>query len=221
MPLRVATFNIHHGEGLDRRIDLDRIARVIRSSGAEFVALQELDRGLERSGGEDQPADLSELLQMPVHFFPTFERSRGAYGIAIACADAEEPHFVHLPQVGDEEPRGAISTRWRDYSVIATHLSQHPAAREEQLSALMAKALEIAAPTLLMGDFNCGRSELRLLGRAGFRTASGWRRTTDRGSPRQIDHSLAGPGAQAEGAFTVGGGASDHRLLAADIAPDS
>src|SRR5687768_38666 len=42
--LPVMTFNIHHGVGLDGRLDLARVAAVIRASGAEVIALQEVDR---------------------------------------------------------------------------------------------------------------------------------------------------------------------------------
>ena len=56
MQLRVASFNIHHGVGLDGKLDLDRIAEVVRSTGAEVVGLQEVDRHLSvRSGWIDQP----------------------------------------------------------------------------------------------------------------------------------------------------------------------
>ena len=50
------TYNIHHGEGVDGRLDLERIADVIRSSGADVVFLQEVDRGTQRAGGVDQVA---------------------------------------------------------------------------------------------------------------------------------------------------------------------
>ncbi len=49
--VRVMTYNIQHGEGLDGRIDLVRTAQVIRRSEANVVALEEVDRGVKRSGG--------------------------------------------------------------------------------------------------------------------------------------------------------------------------
>ena len=215
--LRVATFNIHHGEGLDGRIDLARTAERIRSSGAELVALQELDRDLARSGRINQSTILTGLLDMQVHFFPTIERDAGSYGIGIACADPLTPRFVSLPRVGEEEPRGAITFRWRGCSVIATHLSPDPAARKAQILKLVAMASGSIPPVLVMGDLNCGRLGLRPFLSAGFRGAPGWPRTTERGLPRHIDHILGGPGAPIERSWTLGEGASDHRLLAAEI----
>ena len=47
--LRVLTYNIHHGEVADGKLDVGRIAKVILDSQADLVALQEVDRGVERS----------------------------------------------------------------------------------------------------------------------------------------------------------------------------
>lgn len=40
----VASYDIHHGVGVDDRLDLDRIAEQIRTSGADIIGLQEVDR---------------------------------------------------------------------------------------------------------------------------------------------------------------------------------
>jgi hypothetical protein len=37
--LRVLTYNIHHGEGVDGKFDLPRIAEVIKSASPDLVAL--------------------------------------------------------------------------------------------------------------------------------------------------------------------------------------
>jgi endonuclease/exonuclease/phosphatase family metal-dependent hydrolase len=174
---------------------------------------------MDRSGRVDQPASLSELLGMEVHFWPTLERGGGSYGIALAATDPIEPSFHPLPRGGTEEPRGAITASFRACSIVATHLSPVISARRDQLRALLELANGLPGPVLLMGDLNCGRFELRPLIRAGFALAPRWRRTTDRGLPRQIDHVLAGRGARVAAARTIGGGASDHRLLTATVTP--
>ena len=43
LSLRVVTYNIHHGVGVDGKLDLNRIAEVIRAAKADLVALQEVD----------------------------------------------------------------------------------------------------------------------------------------------------------------------------------
>ena len=40
--VKIATYNVHKCVGIDRRRSVDRVARVIRETGAEVVALQEL-----------------------------------------------------------------------------------------------------------------------------------------------------------------------------------
>lgn len=42
--LRIICFNIHHGEGIHGELDLARVSAVIRASGAQVAALQEVDR---------------------------------------------------------------------------------------------------------------------------------------------------------------------------------
>ncbi len=48
--LRVMTYNIHIGIGMDKKLDLQRIADVINRERPDLVGLQEVDRGV-RSGG--------------------------------------------------------------------------------------------------------------------------------------------------------------------------
>ncbi|MCY3003234.1 MAG: hypothetical protein NTV21_15650, partial [Planctomycetota bacterium] len=61
--LRVASYNIKHGEGLDGRVDLERTAAVLARFDADLIALQEVDVGVRRSGGVDQPHALAQQLE--------------------------------------------------------------------------------------------------------------------------------------------------------------
>src|SRR3954447_16208752 len=65
---RAMTYNIHHGEGLDRKIDLVRIAELIKRERADIVALQEVDKGVERTGRRDLPQELASLTGMTCVF---------------------------------------------------------------------------------------------------------------------------------------------------------
>ena len=62
--LRLATYNLLHGLDVRRggRLDLGAAAAGIRALSADVVALQEVDRGLDRTGGIDQLAWLAEEL---------------------------------------------------------------------------------------------------------------------------------------------------------------
>ena len=58
---RVMTYNIHHGEGLDGKVDVLRIAELIRREAADIVALQEVDKGVERTARRDLLEELAAL----------------------------------------------------------------------------------------------------------------------------------------------------------------
>jgi len=58
--VKFATYNIQYGRGRDGRFDLARIAAELR--GADVIALQEVERWWQRSGMQDQPAELARLL---------------------------------------------------------------------------------------------------------------------------------------------------------------
>jgi endonuclease/exonuclease/phosphatase family metal-dependent hydrolase len=61
---RVMTYNIHHGEGPDGKVDLGRIASAIKAEKADIVALQEVDRGTLRTRQRDLTAELAKLTGM-------------------------------------------------------------------------------------------------------------------------------------------------------------
>ena len=211
---RVATFNVHHCEGLDGRIDIERIAAVIEATSADLVALQELDRGMARSGRVDQPAELERRLGVPVSFHPTLERGGGEYGIAIATASGGPFEYHALPQIGDEEPRGYVIGPWRGLTVVATHLSLQAGPRDAQTAALVDVVAGIEGAFVLLGDLNQGPWTLRGAARGRFRVPL-WPRRTMARRWAQRDHIVAGGGARVGRRHVVGGPASDHYALAA------
>src|SRR5882724_9651944 len=66
--LRVMTYNIHVGVGMDKRLDLQRIADVINQEHPDLVGLQEVDRGVTRTQSVDEIAELARLTQMEYAF---------------------------------------------------------------------------------------------------------------------------------------------------------
>jgi endonuclease/exonuclease/phosphatase family metal-dependent hydrolase len=68
--VRVMSYNIHHAEGMDGKIDLNRIAKLIVENKVDLVALQEVDRGTERTHRIDMPAEFSRLTGMSNAFGP-------------------------------------------------------------------------------------------------------------------------------------------------------
>ena len=81
---RILAYNIKHGRGNDNQVDLHRTAEVIRRLHPDFVALQEVDYKVQRSGGIDQARELSLLTGLQHHAFGSFfDYQGGQYGMAV------------------------------------------------------------------------------------------------------------------------------------------
>jgi hypothetical protein len=72
LEIKVMTFNIHHGKGMDNRADLFRIAELIDKCDVDIVGLNEVDRHFsKRSLYEDQIGWLANQLDMDYAFSPS------------------------------------------------------------------------------------------------------------------------------------------------------
>ena len=215
-----ATFNIRHGRGGDGRVDLARVAHAIQGTGANLIALQELDRFQTRSGEVDQPAELERLTGFSFVFLPTVAREGREYGIALGHRDEpfEDLSSLDLPRLGPEEPRKAMVCRWRGLSIVATHLAVERAANVRQQEALTEAVASTLPTTVLLGDLNATRRRLDPLSSAGLRAPKIWRPSVD---PwwrfRRIDHVMAGPSLDVVRARAIATGASDHRPVAVSL----
>lgn len=161
--LRVLTYNIHHGEGTDGKLDLARTAAVIARAAPDVVALQEVDNQTTRSNGVDQAAELGRLTGMHAAFGKAMDHAGGGYGDAILSRFPLSEVRVHdLPTAPGSEPRCAIAARiqvgqdGRAFVIVSTHLEHARAPiRLLQAQALdQALAAAEARPAILAGDFN-------------------------------------------------------------------
>lgn len=102
-PLTVLSYNIHHGNPPSKPqgfIDLDTIMATIKASGAELIAIQELDSMTARSNRVYQLKVLAERLEMYYHFERTIPYEGGAYGIGILSKyPLEEIKAYQLPAI--------------------------------------------------------------------------------------------------------------------------
>ena len=158
---RVMTYNIHHGEGLDKKVDLARIAELIKAEKADLVALQEVDRGIARSGKQDVAGEIARLAGMQCVFSNNFSFSGGEYGNAILSRFpiVERDHKL-LKMVGSQEQRGwlkvVVDVHGRKLSFWNTHVD-HRKEEAERLASVedFKKWLkEETAPVIFCGDFN-------------------------------------------------------------------
>jgi len=163
---RIMTYNVHRCVGVDRRLDVDRIAAVIAEFEPDVVALQELDVGRARTRGMDQAHEIAERLEMTFHFNAAMKVEEELYGDAILTHRPERlVRKGPLPTIGGVpglEPRGAvwiaIDFDGVEVNVINTHLGLVP--REQRLQAAALTGPEWLGdprcqdPVILVGDFN-------------------------------------------------------------------
>lgn len=154
--ITIASYNTHGGVGRDGKFDPDRITRVIMETGADVIALQEVQNG---ATGFDMLAYLREHTGFEAIAGPTFVRKGADYGNGILTRfRILSTQKIDLC-VGRCEPRGAIDVELdcggAPMRVLATHLGLRPSERREQIQRLL-QALEQdrPLPTVLMGDIN-------------------------------------------------------------------
>ncbi|EMI15858.1 endonuclease/exonuclease/phosphatase family protein [Rhodopirellula maiorica SM1] len=162
--LRILSYNIHHAEGIDGRLDLQRIANVIREVKPDLVALQEVDQNVRRSQSVDQPAELARLTDMNVVFGANIPLQGGHYGNAVLSRFPIVKQTNHLlPNLADGEQRGYIEVTIEIPGVaeplrlMATHFDHRPDERErlESADAINARAKDQPQQiVLLAGDMN-------------------------------------------------------------------
>ena len=158
--IKVASYNIHKGVGLDRRRNPERVIEVLREIDADIVALQEADR---RFGAREGVLPLHLLAEhgdwQPVDFGMRAP-SMGWHGNVILIRKSlslVDRAALHLPSL---EPRGAVmaDVRTRDgiVRIVGMHLDLSGLWRRRQAAAIMAHVAScpIHYPNVLMGDLN-------------------------------------------------------------------
>ena len=165
MRLRVMTYNVHRCVGVDKRLNVERVAEVIDAMNPDVVCLQELDVRRMRTSNVDQAHRLGELLQMRSHFHPAMRIEEEEYGDAILTHLPERrvrvgslPEYKRVPGL---EPRGAVwiavDVGGVELQIINTHLGLIPREQHRQAAALLGDWMaEDAwkAPAILVGAMN-------------------------------------------------------------------
>lgn len=160
--LRVLTYNIHHAEGTDGKIDLARVAAVINGAKPDVAAIQEVDQGTARTARLDMPAELARLTGMQHAFARNIDWEGGGYGTLVLTRLPIKGNELHrLPSHYAGEQRGVqvVELGRGDDTVVfcGTHLDYRPEDHErlasvEKINAVVAPFGD--KPMLLAGDLN-------------------------------------------------------------------
>ena len=154
------TYNIHVGVGMDKKLDLARIARVINKQHPDLVGLQEVDRGVERTQRIDEIAELANLTKMDYAFAFNLKYQGGQYGVAILSKSPilATDHHLYL-NTREAERRGFIRAEVRIdgmlINFVTTHLDyQYEDGRVFEAQQLLAAMKDVKGPLIVVGDFN-------------------------------------------------------------------
>lgn len=157
--IRVATYNIHRGRGLDRRIRLERIIAVLATIDPDIVALQEvIGPGL---AGPGQAEHLGAALGMGWVMAPTRELRHHQFGNVVLSRFPIREHARLDLSWKTCEARGAqrvaidLGTH-RPLHVFNAHLGTALLERRYQAPRLAEWIHErhVAGPRIVLGDFN-------------------------------------------------------------------
>jgi len=151
--LRLTSYNIQHGEGLDGKIDHRRQARILRKAHTDVAAIQEVDSTTRRNGGLYSLEEIGRHAKMHSTFASAIKFQGGKYGIGILSK--KRPMSVRrIALPGREEPRMLLVAEFKHYVVACTHLSLTDEDRMASIPILIEEASRWQKPFVLMGDLN-------------------------------------------------------------------
>jgi endonuclease/exonuclease/phosphatase family metal-dependent hydrolase len=156
--LRVATYNIHRGRGLDGRTRLERIAAVLATIDADVVALQEVVGASPLKPG--QAAELGAALGMGWVMAPTKTLRTALFGNVVLSRFPVRHHQQYDLTWKTCEPRNCqrvdIAVDQFTLHLYNVHLGTSLMERRHQAAKLatLVHDRRIPSPKIVLGDFN-------------------------------------------------------------------
>lgn len=159
--LRVLSYNIHHGVGTDGKLNLGRIADVIKNANPDVVAVQEVDVMVPRSGNVDQAEELGRLTGMHVVFGKAIDLSGGAYGLAVLSKyPIKSTGKIMLPNISGGEQRILFSAKIEpdnglpEFTIVNTHFEYIQESIQIAQANTFIEQYGNTSPIILAGDLN-------------------------------------------------------------------
>jgi endonuclease/exonuclease/phosphatase family metal-dependent hydrolase len=231
--IRVMTYNIHVGVGMDKKLDLQRIADVINKERPDLVGLQEVDRGVARTERKDEIAELAAMTKMEYAFAPNLNYQGGHYGVAILSRFKINNIDHRMYQNKREsERRGMIRIEVKIdrklVNFVTTHLDyQFEDGRLFEAEQMLDFLRDVKGPLIVVGDLNDepGGSTYKLMMNqfddawvSSRQTANGWSYPADK-AVKRIDYIWLRKldGLKAKKSWVVETLASDHIPVVAEL----
>ena len=152
IPLKLMTYNIRHGAGMDDVLDLDRQAAVIIGANPDIVGLQEVDSCVKRSNRVPEATILGAKTGLHATFGGAIPLTGGKYGVAILSKKV--PISVHNTPLPGAEKRTLLVCEFEDYVFACTHLDLNEDSCLASLPIILEEAASWDKPFFICGDWN-------------------------------------------------------------------
>jgi len=148
----VLSFNVRSARGDAERPEyraehLETLVEMIDDLAPDAVLLQEIDRGVERSGRVDQFTFIAEGTGMDGRFAHTVDHQGGRFGIAVLTRHEIIGYDeVPLPRLDGKEPRALQHLRIRlaegsAVDLYNTHIDPRPGSRDRQIAIVLEQTI--------------------------------------------------------------------------------
>jgi len=158
--IRVLSYNLHAGRGMDNAVDLPRLANIIANQTPDAVSVQETDWIHPRSGNVKMMQVLCDLTKMDGALGANLNWNDGKseYGNGFLCGwQFEVMDNLHFEHEDNSEPRGALIVKVHGpvpFYFVSTHLPLGTA-QKAMLQMITAHLEEKKyTPAIMAGDFN-------------------------------------------------------------------
>ena len=151
--LKVMSYNIRNGNGMDKVRSYERIADVILKQAPDVVAVQEVDSMTKRSLQTYVLGEVAKYTRMYDFYGPAIDYSGGKYGIGI-LSKKKPLRIEKFAMPGREEKRALLLAEFEDYIFCCTHLSLREEDRMSSLRIIKDIARKQQKPFIVAGDMN-------------------------------------------------------------------
>lgn len=159
--MKIASYNIRKGIGLDRKREPARILKVINEMQADIVILQEADRRVGNRASAIPLDLLHEYTNYKVADVSIREQSIGWHGNAILVKRQHQVLATARIDLPILEPRGAVVADVKtpdgyEVRIVGAHLALLPRIQSRQITHLLETVYDMGThyPTIVGGDFN-------------------------------------------------------------------
>ena len=163
--LTIMSYNIKHGEGMDKVQDLNRSLEIVKTYNPDLLALQEIDHKCERSGMVDQAQFFAEATASTGTFGKFMDYNGGQYGMAtIIKPKIISTKVLPIPRAKYETRSVIIQELELENGIIIAFANVHfewisgaegEVNRLNQAKAVIDYLNTLNRPTIITGDFNC------------------------------------------------------------------